>query len=276
MSKLHYDPYSAEALRDPHPIYKRLRAEKPAYYIEKYDAWALSRFEDVWNASLDPKSYSGAAGGASTGHLLTRQLPVFPSLMHLDPPQHTRMRMQVMAPFTPQRVALLEPAFRHIVRDELARIAERGEGDAYADLSQPVATRVTCTVLHLPERDASQLEAIVTRIFAREPGTVGIPESGIAAFGELDAYFLEMARERRRKPSDVDDLLNRHLRVELSGRRLSDEEIASYMTTLLIGGVETFPKVFAGGAPSIRKNSLSVGAVLVQSRSARGRFRPRE
>ncbi len=247
MSDLHYDPYSEEALRDPYAIYKRLRAEKPAYYIEKYDAWALSRFEDIWKASLDMKSYSVAAAGASTGHLLTRQLPVNPSLMHTDPPDHTRLRSQIKAPFTKQQVATLEPTFRRIVRDQLARIAERGEGDALNDLSQPVATRVTCVVLDLPESDAPRLEELVDRIFAREPGTVGLPESGVAAFGELDAYFLEMVRERRRKPSDVDDMLNRHLSVELSDRRPSDEEIAAYMTTLLIGGVETFPKVFAGG-----------------------------
>ncbi len=193
------------------------------------------------------KSYSVAAAGASTGHLLTRQLPVNPSLMHTDPPDHTRLRSQIKAPFTKQQVETLEPAFRRIVRDQLARIAERGAGDALNDLSQPVATRVTCVVLDLPESDAPQLEEIVGRIFAREPGTVGLPESGVAAFGELDAYFLEMVRERRRKPSDVDDMLNRHLSVELSDRRPSDEEIAAYMTTLLIGGVETFPKVFAGG-----------------------------
>jgi hypothetical protein len=47
-----YDPFSEEVMADPHPIYKRLRDEAPAYFIEKYDAWALSRFEDVWNASL--------------------------------------------------------------------------------------------------------------------------------------------------------------------------------------------------------------------------------
>ncbi len=248
MSDLHYDPYSEEALREPHLIYKRLRAEKPVYYLEKYDAWALSRFEDVWNASLDTDSYSVAVAGASSGHLLTRQLPVFPSLMHTDPPDHSRMRSQINAPFTPRRVAALEPAFRHIVRDQLAGIGEQGEADAYADLAQPVATRVTCVVLGLPENDAPQLEAIVTRIFAREPGTLGLPEPSIAAFGELDAYFLEMVRDRRRVPSDADDMLNRHLRVELSDRRPSDEEIASFMTTLLIGGTETFPKVFAGGA----------------------------
>jgi cytochrome P450 len=247
MSDLHYDPYSEEALRDPYAIYKRLREEKPAYYIEEYDAWALSRFEDIWKASMDMKSYSVATAGASTGHLLTRQLPVNPSMMHTDPPDHTRLRSQIKAPFTKQQVATLEPAVRRIVRDQIGRIAERGEGDALKDISQPVATRVTCLVLDLPEGDAPQLEKTVDLIFAREPGTVGLPEASVAAFGELDAYFLEMIKERRRTPSDADDMLNRHLRVELSDRRPSDEEIAAYMTTLLIGGVETFPKVFAGG-----------------------------
>ncbi len=247
MSDLHYDPYSEEALRDPYAIYKRLRAEKPAYYIEEYDAWALSRFEDIWKASLEMKSYSVAAAGASTGHLLTRQLPVNPSMMHTDPPDHTRLRSEIKAPFTKQQVATLEPTYRRIVRDQISRIAERGEGDALNDLSQPVATRVTCAVLDLPESDAPMLEDTVNRIFEREPETVGLPESSVAAFGQLDAYFLEMIQERRRKPNDADDMLNRHLRVELTDRRPSDEEIAAYMTTLLIGGVETFPKVFAGG-----------------------------
>ncbi len=187
MSDLHYDPYSEEALRDPYSSYKRLRAEKPAYYIEKYDAWALSRFEDIWKASLDMKSYSVAAAGASTGHLLTRQLPINTSMMHTDPPDHTRLRSQIKAPFTKQQVATLEPTFRRIVRDQLSRIAERGEGDALNDLSQPVATRVTCAVLDLPESDAPMLEDTVNLIFHREPGTVGLPESSVAAFGELDA-----------------------------------------------------------------------------------------
>jgi cytochrome P450 len=54
-------------------------------------------------------------------------------------------------------VAAFEPTFRRIVRDQLARIAERGTADAYADIAQPVATRVTCAVLDLPESDAPKL-----------------------------------------------------------------------------------------------------------------------
>jgi hypothetical protein len=40
---IHYDPFSDECLDDPHPIYKRLRDEAPAYYAPELDCWFLSR-----------------------------------------------------------------------------------------------------------------------------------------------------------------------------------------------------------------------------------------
>ena len=60
-----YNPFSEEVMRDPHPIYARLREEEPVYYIAEYDAWALSRFEDIWNASTDNEHYSCTKGTTS-------------------------------------------------------------------------------------------------------------------------------------------------------------------------------------------------------------------
>ena len=51
---VHYDPFSAEVMEDPFPVYAKLRAEAPVYKLEKYDAWAISRFEDVWTLSSEP------------------------------------------------------------------------------------------------------------------------------------------------------------------------------------------------------------------------------
>ena len=45
-----YHPYSDQILDDPYPVYAKLRAEAPAYFVEEYDAWFLSRFEDIWKA----------------------------------------------------------------------------------------------------------------------------------------------------------------------------------------------------------------------------------
>ena len=44
-----YDPFGPDVKADPLPFYKVLRDEYPAYFMEQYDAWAISRFDDVWN-----------------------------------------------------------------------------------------------------------------------------------------------------------------------------------------------------------------------------------
>jgi hypothetical protein len=42
-SGVYYDPYDFEIDTDPYPIWKQLRDERPLYYNEKYDFYALSR-----------------------------------------------------------------------------------------------------------------------------------------------------------------------------------------------------------------------------------------
>ena len=118
---VHYNPFSQEVMRDPHPIYARLREEAPAYYIEEYDAWALSRFEDIWNASMDAERYS-AAKGTTSAHVLTKVQPVTPMLNLMDPPEHTELRAKFRTFFLPGRVAALEPMLRELgVRGALTK-----------------------------------------------------------------------------------------------------------------------------------------------------------
>ena len=57
---LDYDPFSEQVIQDPYSIYARLREEAPCYHLEKWDAWALSRFDDIWTASMDADNYSAA------------------------------------------------------------------------------------------------------------------------------------------------------------------------------------------------------------------------
>ena len=47
---------------DPYPIYRWLRDEQPIYHNEKLDFWAVTRFEDCWNAYLDFETFSSARG----------------------------------------------------------------------------------------------------------------------------------------------------------------------------------------------------------------------
>jgi hypothetical protein len=221
---LRYDPFDPEIVHgDPHPIYRRLRDEAPVYYVERFDCWALSRFEDVWRAGDDPNVSS--ARGSTGGHLLTKVQPLLRMLNTMDPPDHTRLRGFVTA--------------------TLDGLRDRDEIDAVAELAQPLATFVASTVAGFPPGDSALLRDLVNRFFHREPGVDGMTEEGVRAQEEIGAYFARLVAERRRAPARGEDALAVLLGYEERGRPIPDEEVAANLMLLLIGGTDTLPKVLA-------------------------------
>ena len=55
-------PFDVEIDTDPYDIWRRLRDDAPLYRNERYDFYALSRFDDVEAAHRDPKTFSSAHG----------------------------------------------------------------------------------------------------------------------------------------------------------------------------------------------------------------------
>lgn len=238
-----YHPFSESVMNDAHPIYRSLRDEAPAFHVDEYDCWALSRFDDVWNAAQDPETYS-AAQGTTAAHLLTKDMEVFPALDMMDPPDHTKRRVLISNLFTPGRARRLEPVIREIVTTRLDVVRDRGRFDVVTELGSFVSTGTVVAALELPQEDGESLRQWVDAIFYREPDSIGITESGIAAYGHLDGYFLELIARRRGEPAG-DDVLGRFLTAEIDGVRFSDEVVASHMKELIIAGTETLPKMLA-------------------------------
>jgi hypothetical protein len=250
---LRYDPFAHEIIHgDPHPIYKRLRDEAPLYYIERFDAWAFSRFEDVWNACDDPNVSS--ASGSTSGHLLTKIQPLQRMLNTMDPPDHTRLRAMIRPLFSPGRMRRLEPEIRSFVTEALDAARDRDEIDIVTDFAQPLATFVACSVAGFPREDGDMLRDLVHGFFARKPGFDGMTEEGVRAAEEMTAYFVGLCVARRRRPQAAEDALGVLLAVEHEGRRIPDEEVAANLSLLLIGGTDTLPKAFANTLQRLHRN----------------------
>jgi cytochrome P450 len=239
-----YNPFSDEVVKgDPLPIYKRLRDEAPAYYLEQYDTWALSRFEDIWKASADMKKLTAAAGTTSA-HLLTKVQPVTPMINNMDAPDHTRLRAAFRKPFAAPEVAKLEPMIRQIASDRLDAARDAGTVDVIHGMTAHVAVTVACTISGLPPEDGPFLNDLVWRFFKREEGHEGATEAGLAAMGEMIEYFHGQIAARR-KSGAKEDVLQTLLEFEQDGAKLDDDSVASHLAMLIIGGSETFPKTFA-------------------------------
>jgi cytochrome P450 len=242
-----YDPYMPEIMTDPYPVYARMRRERPVYRVERFNAWALALFEDIWEASQDAEHFTTANSTADRAFLEGKPA-VMATLNSLDPPRHTELRKRLFAYFGPRAARELEPRVRQWTRECLARHRERGSIDAVGELAQQVAVRVACTVSGFPMEDADYLVDLVTRFFAREPGTEGMSAGGASAQLEAFAYLEELARRRRASGEVRPDALGVFLQeLDEDGKPLDPARVGNHLTLLLVGATETFPKVFATG-----------------------------
>jgi len=241
---VHYNPFDEEVQRgDTYEVYRQLRDEAPCYHIAEYDAWALSRFHDIWEASQDTEHYT-ATQGTTSSHVLTKAQPVTPMLNMMDPPEHTVLRKELRRFFMPARARELEPFIRDLAAGCLDAKRDAGELDVVDDFAAQVATKVACQVNGFPEEDGDRLTELVRRFFARDPNVAGMTEDGLAAMNELFAYFVELTQKRRVTAGET-DVVKLLTEIELGGQKLDDMAIASHLSMLIIGGAETFPKVFA-------------------------------
>ena len=62
VEELYLDPFYVEIDADPYDIWRDLRDHAPEYRNERFDFWALSRYDDVEAAHRDPATFSSAHG----------------------------------------------------------------------------------------------------------------------------------------------------------------------------------------------------------------------
>jgi len=245
-----YDPFSPEAMRDPYPAYRELRASAPIYPLERYDAFAVSRFADVWQVIGDAENFS-----IHGGPVFVREALVAPvdrariggadrrlSFSMWDPPLHTQIRARMSPALRPGTLAMLEGEVRALARAKLADLVRKQSLDVVDEYVGPISARLTLRALGLPTDDADQLRGLVNR-FSQRDNEPGISARGAEAHLELQARVLAYLSEGR----DRGGVAERLRGTELQGEKLELAQIATQLVTLLTGGVETLPKILAGG-----------------------------
>ncbi|MBM4384930.1 MAG: cytochrome P450 [Deltaproteobacteria bacterium] len=238
-----YDPYTHEMQQDPYPAYAWFREHAPCAYNPRMDFYALFRFEDVWNATLDWKTFSSRLGPT----LENRSMPgEFFSIIGMDPPRHTRVRNIVSRGFTPRRIAALEPKIRAIAREHLGKLEGRRAFDMQAEFSVKFPMDVISLLLGFPVEYRAEFRANIERSLERDPSTNMPPQAGIDAIMRSQSMIRELLAERRKHPQD--DFLSLMAEatyddVDGETRALTDDEIGAFCNLLGGAGAETTTKL---------------------------------
>jgi cytochrome P450 len=255
-----FDPFSRDFYDDPYDTYHRLRDEAPCFRSERWGFYALSRFEDVVEASKRTDLFT-STHGINYEHLTMpdEMLGAMGDLLIMkDPPEHTRYRKLVSRAFTPRSIRKYEPVVHDIIHRHLDALDGRTEADLVGEFAAPFPVEVISTILGVPEADRQQIRHWTDAMLRREEGqSVGTPEQAEAALNQAQ-YFADLVVEKRKTPGD--DMLSVLCEAEVEdehggGRtRLTDSEIISFGTLLGAAGSETVTKLIGGGAVLFHRN----------------------
>ncbi len=236
-----YNPYAYEIHEDPYPVYERLRREAPVLWNSELGFWALSRHRDVLAGFKDTGALSSSHGVSlepSASHPGAHQMMSF---LAMDPPRHDRMRALVSRGFTPRRIADLERRMRELTVTYMDRFLADGHCDFIADLAGRIPMDVISEMLGVAEADRGALREWADTVVHREEGMYDVPAAGTEAAAKMIGYFNELIAERHRRPSE--DMVSSLLAAELDGRRLSNDDVLSFMFLMIIAGNETTTKL---------------------------------
>jgi cytochrome P450 len=242
-------------MENPLPFYQVLRDRYPAYWLPQYDAWAISRFADVWEV------LSEREGRITTteGTLMFREQMVISNggvvpepgydplqvLSYTESPVHEQIR-QAIGPALRRPAALrLEGFVRGQARARLDELVPMGCFNVTTEYAGMVAAATMCHLFGIPLDEAA---AVRDAVFAAAPGAQD-PEQQAQGYARLSGLVADVVRSRRAAGADGQyPLIDGLLAYRLQGRALTDDEISgAVLATVLFGGVETLPKVVAHG-----------------------------
>jgi cytochrome P450 len=243
----------------PHDRLDQLRSEDPVYLDAGPGRLFLTRFDDM-RAVLADRSLSSdlrKAPDTSRRRALMGDIPpqaFEPSMLHLDDPDHRRLRGLVSKAFNQQAVNGWRPRIRAIADTVLDALADRGSFDVTAEFTAPLPIIVIAEMLGVSPGDMPQFKRwsdARAQIF----NPVRSPEQTVelrAAGQGLSDYFACAIDARRGRRGD--DLISMLVAAEESGDRLSTREIVVTCNLLLIAGNLTTTDLIGNGVLALLRH----------------------
>ncbi|MFN7164686.1 MAG: cytochrome P450 [Hyphomonas sp.] len=247
-----------------HGAFAKMRSEAPVmWHPEQGGAgfWAVTSYDLVKKVELDPATFSSQRGGI----LMTYGRPDAPrhpllhssslnSLINLDRPYHTPLRMEHMQFFRQGFVAELKKRVDVYVNELLDEMQKQGPVvDMVEMFSAELPLFTLCEILGVPAADRPKLVHWMhfletSQYQAQQEGLGNVtPEQIMAFMSEIQAMFefgRALLEDRRREPKE--DLLSAIANVKIDGKPLSPEFLDGSWLLIVFAGNDTTRNSLSG------------------------------
>ena len=159
--------------------------------------------------------------------------------------------------FTKAAIANLEPLVTDVVTSYVDALSGRDDFDIVADFAALFPVEIISSMLGVPPGERQQIRLWTDGFLHREENNPFATESGVADSFAMNAYFLELSKQKRRQPDDL--IISRLVTATYEDEtgvthRLTDEDIATFAVLLAAAGSETVTKLVGNGVMAFYRN----------------------
>ncbi|MCP5182728.1 MAG: cytochrome P450 [Pseudomonadales bacterium] len=255
-------------LLDPYAAYRYLRDHSPVHFEPMLGAYIVTRYDLVRDAIRHTATFSSKFDGylaksreiafagapadvqAQLLDIESRMIPIPPTMLTLDEPEHTQYRSLVSQLFTGSEVRKSEEAVQAVVDTRIAALRGRNAADFVTDFAFPVPLRIIGDRLGIPEADRALFDEGATAAAAALRLTPLTPDLLLhrATLGlALQELLVRLIEERRREPRQDMITLLATSRLEKADRLLTHGEALGILNQFLVAGHETTTSTFGWG-----------------------------
>jgi cytochrome P450 len=269
-----YELYGQAFRQHAHEVFAQMRREDPVFQQPGLDGktpiWFITRYAEVEQVLRDDQHFVRDPALALSPEVLEQffegsdpQVMAMTNnhMLNKDGKDHHRLRMLVSKAFTRPVIQGMRPRIAEIAEEILDGVEGRGQMELVNEYAFPLPIIVIAELLGIPTQDRDKFRtwsnAVVTPVLTEEE-----QQESARLLREFVAYMQELVARRRENPED--DLLSGLIQAEEQGDRLSESELFSMLTLLIVAGHETTVTLISNAVLALLRNPAQLQTLIDQ------------
>lgn len=252
-----FNPFDPAVQQCPHQYYRQMQQGPAVFQVPGTDLYLVTRHDLVVPILRDTATFSSRFGGTGEppkGELLDKVRaimadgwPQVPTMLTIDPPDHTRFRGTVAAYFTPRRMAALREPVEQICERLIDTWIDEGSIEFVSRFAVPLPVEAIAHVLNVPAdrlRDFKRWSDDSIATIGANPSAERRLEAARGVV-ELQHYLAGELEARRATPQGdlLSDVVGATIATDEGEQRpLTMAEMISIVQQLLVAGNEATTK----------------------------------
>ena len=257
---------------NPHEYLDYLRLTDPVHQDREFDRVMLTRAPDI-SSILNDRTLAADPRKSRPGSFSRVQLGVDekfqPSMLHMDDPDHKRLRDLVSKAFNQRSVDAMRTRIGEIANRLLDEVVDGSHFDVMEAYAKPLPTIVIAEMLGVDARDQEDFKRWSdAQGYLFSPARTAEQQTSLEwGRDALGSYLAEVVNKRRKDRGT--DLISTLIEAEEEGEQLSEAEIIGVCQLLLLAGNVTTTDLIGNGVLALLRHPGELAKLRTQPELAR-------